>query len=90
MQELMIDFAGIFVRRAWPPWGPDLQNDFQGVANRTLGATERSSLLDQRRPPGAFSSKPAAQRFPRDLCPFTMPERDHIDQRALGRGEAEI
>ena len=56
---------------------------------RALGTAEGSGHLDQRRRPGTLSSKPAAQRLPRDLCPFPMAQPDHIDQRALGRVEAE-
>src|SRR5512146_2179947 len=77
------------VGRSQSLWSLESQHDFQGVANRALGTAEGSGHLDQRRRPGTLSSKPAAQRLPRDLCPFPMAQPDHIDQRALGGVEAE-
>ena len=59
------------------------------MANRALGTMERSGHLEQCCRPGILSSKPAAQRLPRDLCAFAVAKPDHIDQRAFGGVEAE-
>ena len=82
-------FTAESVRR--PPflWSLESQHDLQGVANRALGTAEGSGHLEQCCRPGFLSSKPAAQRLPRDLSAFAVAKPNHIDQRAFRGVEAE-
>lgn len=57
--------------------------------NCALGTVEGSGNFDQHCRLGILPSKPATQRFPRDLWPLAVAKPDHVDQRAFGRVEAE-
>jgi hypothetical protein len=44
---------------------------------------------EMRRRLRAFARDPVAKRFPRNVCPFTVTQSDHIDEYALRRINAD-